>query len=289
MSISFDTKTAEGRPSRVVLNFAHRCALSCEWCYVPFNTPKADKAVVFAVIERIKALGFTSITLGGGDPFQYSFIGEVVRLAKGLGLNVHVDTHGRSLSHSTVNAELVTGVVDLIGLPLDGPTASIHDSMRGSIGHFDIVMRRLDWLKQIGAKVKINTMVSSQNLDHLLGLAQLIHKLNPWRWSIYQYWPLGPAQAVSETHSVDHAAFSTVAEEASILVRTNASTLVEVSEQLGRRSTYPIVYHDGSVNVHSVSETNSLTTICSIFDENARRRIDEACGPEREDAKSRYL
>lgn len=276
------------RPSRVVLNFTHRCALNCEWCYVPFGSPKAERDTVLDIVSRVAGLGFTSITLGGGDPFQYSFIEEVIRRADHLGLSVHVDTHGRSLRQSAMNAGVITACVDLIGLPLDGPTAVVHDRMRGYVGHFDILMRRLEWLKRLGAKVKINSMISSQNVSDLPALARLVGTLAPWGWSIYQFWPLGPAQPVSEVYRIDVDEFSASAEEARSIVSGASTTVVEVSRQLRRRSTYPLVYHDGTINVHSGNEVNALVCIGSIFDADARAKIDERCGGERDEAQDRY-
>lgn len=276
------------RPSRVVLNFTHKCALNCEWCYVPFGSSKAEPETVLAVVSRIADLGFTSITLGGGDPFQYSFIQSVIRLADSLRLSVHVDTHGRSLRQTAMNAEVITECVDLIGLPLDGSSAAIHDLMRGYIGHFDLLLRRLDWLAELGVRVKINTMISSQNISDLPALAHLVSALGPWGWSIYQFWPLGPAYPLADKHEVQADEFARRAEEAGAIVREGGSTIVEVSQQLRRRSTYPLVYHDGSVNLHSESHPNNLERIGSIFDDDARQKIDERCGSERAEAELRY-
>lgn len=277
------------RPSRVVLNFTHRCSLNCEWCYVPFGSPKAERETVLAVVSRIAELGFTSITLGGGDPFQYSFIGDIVRLADDLRLNVHLDTHARSLRHTAENAALITECVDLIGLPLDGSSASIHDRMRGYIGHFDKVMQRLSWLKDLDVRVKINTMISSQNMSDLPELARLVRRIGPWGWSIYQFWPLGPAQEVAVKHEAASEDFVLRAEEARKIVDSAGATVVEVSQQLRRRSTYPLIYHDGSINVHSGNEVNSLVCIGSIFDPDARLKIDSRCGPERLEVEPRYV
>ncbi|MDP5542482.1 radical SAM protein [Pseudomonas aeruginosa] len=277
------------RPSRVVLNFTHRCALNCEWCYVPFGSAKVDPKVVLAVVSRIAELGFLSITLGGGDPFQYSFIPEAIRLADRLGLSVHLDTHGRSLRQTAANEAVIRECVNLIGLPLDGSSAAVHDQMRGYIGHFDILIRRLDWLKQIGARVKINTMISRQNVSEMPSLACLVSNLAPWGWSIYQFWPLGPALATAKKHEVRFDEFAERAEEACAIVSREGRTIVEVSRQLRRRSTYPLVYHDGSINVHSGNDASSLVCIGSIFDDDAREKIDDHCGPERPEAEPRYL
>lgn len=277
------------RPTRVVLNFSHRCALNCEWCYVPFEAKRAQLLVVTDVVDRVASLGFQTITFGGGDPFQYSYIGDLAKRAKAVGLKVHIDTHGKSLTASQANMLLVVEAVDLLGLPLDGPNSEVHDGMRNAPGHFDIVLKRMRWLKKIGGRFKVNTIVSRRNIDSLDDLATLIYGLAPWRWSIYQYMPLGPGAAVSEAHSLDlfefHAAVASVGKRLGV----SSAPLVEVADKDSRRSTYPILRHDGSVFVHSNERTDVLLPVCSIFDARAREEIDKACGPERIAAMTRYL
>lgn len=277
-----------GRPTRVVLNFSHHCALNCEWCYVSFDASRAQRKVVMEVVDRIVSLGFQTITFGGGDPFQYSYVGDLARHAKSSGLNVHIDTHGKSLVESQANVTLLAEAVDLIGLPLDGPTPEVHDGMRGAPGHFSLVLKRLRWLRSIGARFKINTMVSRCNVDSLPELSALVQELAPERWSVYQYMPLGPGAAVAATHLLDTSAFQSAAATAAERFSASSTVVLEVADKDSRRATYPIVRHDGSVFVHSKELPDALHPICSIFEAQAREDIDTACGPERQAALSRY-
>jgi MoaA/NifB/PqqE/SkfB family radical SAM enzyme len=276
-------------PTRVVLNFTHCCALKCEWCYVTFGAERVQRQIVNEVVDRVALLGFHTITFGGGDPFQYSYLGDLAQRAKSSGLNVHIDTHGKSLIASNVNKRLVTDTIDLLGLPLDGPNADVHDSMRDAPGHFDIVINRLRWLKKIGARFKVNTVVTRSNIELLAQLAVLIHELSPWRWSVYQYMPLGPGAEVSATHSVDVLEFQTAVASIGKQLGTLGEQMLEVANNESRRSTYPIVDHEGSVFVHSNERPDILMPVCSIFDVYARDQIDKACGPERLAVRSRYF
>lgn len=278
-----------GRPTRVVLNFSHRCALSCEWCYVPFETKRAHQRVVSGVVDQVASLGFQAITFGGGDPFQYSYIGDLVRRAKAAELQVHIDTHGKSLNPSQENALLIVEVVDVVGIPLDGPNAVVHDGMRNAPGHFDVVLTRLHWLKKIGARFKVNTVVSRRNVDSLPELAALIHELAPWRWSVYQYMPLGPGAEVSVAHSLGTSEFQAAISTVGVRFGVPGAPILEVADKDSRRSTYPIISHDGSVFVHSKELPDVFQPVCSIFDARARDEIDRACGPERPAAVARYF
>jgi MoaA/NifB/PqqE/SkfB family radical SAM enzyme len=276
------------RPTRAILNFAHRCALQCEWCYVPFGQVPAQKEVVLAVISRIAELGFTSVTFGGGDPFQYSFISEVLRLAKASGLFVHVDTHGKSLQQSAANLELLESAVDLLGLPIDGSTSKIHDGMRDSPGHFEVIANRLKWLRSVRTPVKLNTVISAVNLPDVQLLASHVRSHAPSRWSVYQFWPLGPASNVDSKHGVSDSEFARAA-ECIIDAFAGSATKIEINARESRRDTYPIIHHDGTVFVHSRPPYNTFIPLGNISESEVMSKILDCCSEERPAAVSRYV
>lgn len=262
--------------------------MNCEWCYVPFLAPAANEHIVKSVVQRIAELGFTSLTVGGGDPFQYRFLPNVLRLARSLNLFVHVDTHAKSLRETAANQDLIRNSVDLIGLPLDGSSSETHDRMRSSPGHFNLVFRRLHWLAPFQDRLKINTVVSTENQHDLVQLARLISVVRPTRWSIYHYWALGPAAKVESQHALSQVLFSEVAEEAR-QVLLGGGTVVEVNAEDSRRDTYPIVHHDGSVFVHSAAPDNKFIPLGSLFEERTMDLIRSHCGPDRPIARTRYF
>jgi hypothetical protein len=136
---------------------------------------------------------------------------------------------------------------------------------------------------------KINTLVSKQNVGSLLAMPQVISSLAPTHWSLYQFWPLGPAARVREEHVIDDEAFMVHA--TAVTAHANAEDRgirPEVVGWFSRRATYPIVHHDGEVFVHSSSDPDALIYLCSIFEAHAREKIDAACSPERPGAADRY-
>ncbi len=261
--------------------------MKCEWCYVPFEAPTVREAVVASVIRRVAELDFTFLTIGGGDPFQYRFIGSTLQLAKSLRLFVHVDTHGLGLRESQETLSLLQVNVDLLGLPVDGSTAAIHDRMRQSPGHFNRVMQQLRWLADLRSRIKLNTLVSAANIDSLPSLSELIAKLQPSRWSIYQYWPLGPAARVQMKHSVPDPAFAEATERVRATFQ-RANTVIEINPRESRRDTYPIIQHDGEVFVHAPQPENTFLHLGSIFRDETMNRVLSHCAPDRPSAAARY-
>lgn len=262
--------------------------MSCEWCYVPFGTPIAREQVVQSIVHRIAELGFTSLTVGGGDPFQYRFLPNVLYLARSLNLFVHVDTHAKSLREIPDNLDLIRSSIDLVGLPMDGSSAETHDRMRSSPGHYDLITRRLHWLAPFRGRLKINTVVSAVNQHDLVRLAKVIAVIQPNRWSIYQYWPLGPGAHLAGKHALSKVQFSQVAEQARWVLH-GSETVVEVNAWDSRRDTYPIVHHDGEIFVHSTANDDEFISLGSLFEENAMDLISSHCGSDRPVAVTRYL
>jgi MoaA/NifB/PqqE/SkfB family radical SAM enzyme len=275
-------------PKRVIINFTKKCALNCEWCYVHFDSQSISRDKLIAVIERVSYLGFDSITFGGGDPFQYKYLSTVITKTKELGLFVHIDTHAITLSESYENAVLLENSVDLIGLPLDGSTRHIHDLMRSSVGHYKIIKNKLEWIKSHDISIKLNTIVSSVNKEDLKNLSKLILNLQPVRWSIYQFWPVGPATKSASKHILEDKEFLEGIRKIDFRAFENITT-IEVNTAESRRSTYPILNHNGEVYIHHEYPTDGFQYVGSIFDKGILAKIGTLCNQEREQATSRYI
>ena len=227
------------------------------------------------------------ITFGGGDPFLYEFLPSLILRAKERGMTVHVDTNSLAMKQTYETLELLENSVDLLGLPLDGADAEMHGSMRDSAVHFDILMARLDWLKSLRPKTKLNTIVTGANLTSIERIADLVvDEIRPARWSVYQYWPLAEGVNASGAHAISDGEF--LAATSNLTARVNGQTTIEVNPLLSRRLTYPFVANDGELYVHSAGPLSSYDTLGSIFDENAVGEIFRRCGAERPAAITRY-
>jgi MoaA/NifB/PqqE/SkfB family radical SAM enzyme len=261
--------------------------MNCEWCYVTFGSDAVEKDVVLSIVDRLHSLGFDSVTFGGGDPFQYKFISSILNRASELNLFVHVDTHTKGLTETISNACLIENHIDLIGIPLDASYPDLHDKVRDSEGHYNLILKRLAWLKTLNINVKVNTFVSALNVENLPLLAEVILEYMPARWSIYQYWPVGPAEGVVSRHFLSEAKFSEYIGKLDI-EKFKGGTSVEINSAESRRKTYPIINSDGKVYVHTEHPQNNFNLLGSVFDKDILMKIENACGEERYQARSRY-
>lgn len=270
---------------RAILNFEHRCNLPCKWCYVPFVRNKPDFAVTNRVLTCLVEYGISQITIGGGDPTMYQEWRGLVETAKRAGLFVHLDTNGIGLRDCESDKAALRSHVDLLGIPLDGPNASIHGLVRGQPKHFDIVIDRLFRLREIDVAIKINTIVTRMNVVVLQETAELIRSLAPSIWSVYEYWPLAAGRDIREKWDEPKGSLGeTIADLPGYIGKTR----VEKNLRHVRRLTYPIVAHDGDVYIHSASDVDQFQSLGSIFDNDVLQRAFTACTQERAEARKRY-
>jgi MoaA/NifB/PqqE/SkfB family radical SAM enzyme len=272
-------------PTRIVFNFAYRCNMDCQWCYVPFEGRAPELELCRRIITRIAELGFKVLTLGGGDPMMYPFLFELVASAKKSGLFVHVDTNGISLQCTDAVAEFISTGIDLLGLPLDGPRPEIHNQMRSTRSHFELIVNRLSWLSPYIHKVKINTFVSKCNVEEIPEMVPLINRFAPSRWSLYQYWPLSLGQRATTQHLISDAQFAEMTERLEAIAD---HIRVEINALPSRKLTYPFVSHEGLVYVHDDVDQSKYKSLGQIFDDRVMSSIFASCGSERENAESRY-
>jgi hypothetical protein len=160
--------------------------------------------------------------------------------------------------------------------------------MRGTQGHFDVIRLVLSWLAPFKGKIKINTLVSSQNLSVISEIAGLVGSLGVSRWSVYEYWPLAGGRSAVAKHAVRNDEFR--AATASLGNRPDLSTTtVEIVPATARRLTYPLVSHEGVLYVHSSEPGRDFEDLGSIFDDANVQHAFALCSGQRPEAHARYV
>ena len=271
---------------RFVLNFNHACTLKCPWCYVKFDGSIPNKQIVKNIIDRCAETGFNTLTLGGGDPYQYNWIGEILKLARTKKLFVHIDTNAIKMSETNKNIEILNNYVDLIGIPLDGSNKYIHDLSRKKEGNFDLINKKLNWLSFMKDRLKINTFAASHNINDLINLSFYIKEINPKIWSIYQYWSINNNSRVTEKNFLNDTVFGNIT---NVLKKdfTKSNIILDASDKDKRRKKYPIITHNGDVYIHH-NKNDLLLKIGSIFLDSTIDDIIYSCQKDNFDFEFRY-
>lgn len=250
---------------RICLNFHQYCNMSCPFCYIPFDkTDTYDFDNTLNVIKRISELGAHTITIGGGDPFAYSGLPDLVKNAKIAGLFTHVDTN--ILSMSKEKLRLALPYLDMIAIPFDGPPV-MHDRLRARRGHFASVVSSAydiqEAKEEFSFQLKINTMLCNTNKNSIPFLSELVNSFSADRWSIYQYWRLHNDAYRGQDFDLDNREYEDALSSAARL----APAAVEKNHIEARVNTYLFVSHNGAAYTHDPQDPNKYVGLGSIFED----------------------
>lgn len=238
--------------------------MACDYCYIPFDKSVVDFELCKDICHRLSEVGFEEVTFGGGDPFLYPEFLSFLERVRGHFRFVQVDTNGLGMERLELGR--IQGVCDLIGLPLDGPTAKVHAEMRGGRNHFGHVLELAHGFAMHSLRTKINTVVGRPNIRHLPKMPELIAELKPAVWSIYQFWPIGPiAYKNSEKYQIGKEEF---AQAVAKIEMPSQRPFVEIGSTSDRKDCYFFVNNLGKCYTVDPLDQNSYRTIGDIFDEN---------------------
>jgi MoaA/NifB/PqqE/SkfB family radical SAM enzyme len=166
------TPKASTKVATIDFHVTSECSQSCYYCWGPrgYDNP-VDTESALRIVEWVKEVGASRIVFTGGDPLKRADTGLLIRHAKKIGLEAALSTTGNELTE--VFLEKYGPHIDLISLPLDGPTEEVNSRTKGK-GHFAAVMRALNWLREHpNIDVKLCTPVTRHNLDDVSTIVQL--------------------------------------------------------------------------------------------------------------------
>jgi len=181
-------------PNRLFIEITRECNLRCKFCKIWKNKNPKDK---LTTIEKIKiisefadwfykeknSINFNdenfSVVFAGGEPFLNAK--EVLSLAKvcrNVGLMSSINTNG-TLIYPIIPKILSSGLTH-IAFSLDSHIESIHDSLRGVKGTFQLVSRSIKKLLSERKKeptIYIQTVLGSWNLENIDALVNWAEEL----------------------------------------------------------------------------------------------------------------
>jgi molybdenum cofactor biosynthesis enzyme MoaA len=229
---------------RVNFNFAAKCNMACRFCYVPFDGEEGSEVEAFAVVDELLARDVKSITFAGGDPLMYPYLQTLISRVKDTNPEVFVqlDTNALQFQHPDLQP---SGLVDLYGIPLDAVESDGSFAMRTHRRHPMLVLPVIAALVQSGSAVKVNTVVSQLNRNELVAVGHAIDQRSVRRWSLYEFWAIGPIAIRNEKdYSLGHATYITIVED---IRRRFQNLLVEDGSIGSRTGSYLFVTQTGRV------------------------------------------
>jgi AdoMet-dependent heme synthase len=163
-----------------------RCNLDCQFCDTTDRHRPPQQELSSAewcqIVTDAAEMGAKQLfVLGGGEPFIYPAIMDILRVAKECGLWGMITTNGTFL-----NAERRKQLIDMqwdeIHISVDGSTAETHDALRGKQGTFQKIVRSMCQFRGEKAERGVHTpelvlhwVITNRNfreIPHVLRLAK---------------------------------------------------------------------------------------------------------------------
>ena len=259
-------KKLDGVVSTIDFHVTCECSQECPYCWGPQDIEKpVDTGTALRIIDKIKNLAARRIVFTGGDPLTRTDIVTLIRHAKEIGLEVALSTTGDELSPAFLKD--VTPYLDLISIPLDGPTDAVNVRTKKE-GHFAAVMRALAWLRDHPSiDVKVCTPVTRHNLKTIPAVVHLVAYYAGTTQArvfsnIFQAFPRAMSDVEWEELLVSDEEFE------ELKSRVGTSDLIQINfldqEILDRL--YLMVFPDGSLVIPRGSEFMSYGSFLDIED-----------------------
>ncbi len=153
MAVSYD------REFCVQISVTNNCNLSCRHCYRDVRKAFDDEfstAELITLLHQVRDLAADldrepNVVFSGGEPLSRPDLGLLVRVARSLGIETHVNTNGTLVTEELAAALREWGIL-AVQVSLDGPTPESHDRIRGR-GNFERTLVGVRHLLAAGIEV----------------------------------------------------------------------------------------------------------------------------------------
>lgn len=235
--------------STIDFHITAKCSQACAYCWGPrrFRNP-VDTEKAQHIIARIQELGVRRIVFTGGDPLQRPDAPDLIRFAKGMGLETALSTTGDFLTPLILKR--IYPYLDLISLPLDGSTEEVNSKTKHP-GHYAAILRGLEWLRSHPTiDVKVCTPVTKHNLNDVPAIARLVEEYSHTTqarvfYNIFQAFPRAMFKAKWDRLVVSEDQFSALKS----LIGTQPNIRINFLSHETLDKLYIMVFPDGSMTV----------------------------------------
>ncbi len=177
-------------PGRVYWELTRACDLACRHCRAEaMPMPGPDELTTDecrGVLDRLAAARpAPHVVFTGGDPLKRPDFFELVEYGRGCGLPIAVAPSATPTLTAAVTRRLAALGVEAMSLSLDGPSAAIHDDVRGVLGCFGWTLVAAGRVTAAGIPLQVNTLVTADTAEHLDAIAALVAGLGAARWSLF--------------------------------------------------------------------------------------------------------
>jgi MoaA/NifB/PqqE/SkfB family radical SAM enzyme len=153
------------------------CNSKCSFCIVDSPFVKDDsisRKRVSRFLQDNAGKGFEAVNIHGGEATIRRDLLEILDEIRDLGYpTVWLQTNGRKMSHMKYAQQLVDRNVSLFIVSMHGATALTQDRISKSLGSFEQAVKGLRNIKELGAGIRTNSVVCTDNFTEVPDIATL--------------------------------------------------------------------------------------------------------------------
>ncbi|HEY3872219.1 MAG TPA: radical SAM protein [Actinocrinis sp.] len=153
------------------------CNSKCSFCIVdsPYVTDDSiSRKRVSRFLRENADKGFEAVNIHGGEPTIRRDFLEILDEIRELGYpTVLLQTNGRKLAHMNYARTVVDKGVGLFIVSMHGARGLTQDRISKSLGSFDQAVRGIRNVKELGVRIRTNSVVCRDNFTELPDIADL--------------------------------------------------------------------------------------------------------------------
>jgi len=262
-------------PLSVNFHFTQRCNYKCKFCFL--NRPTSTVLHIDTMklgLRKLREAGVRKINFAGGEPFMHpALLGQMVEFCKSE-LNfpcVQITSNARLIRKEWMR-NFGESFVDMMTLSIDSFDENVNKRIgRGRGNHVEHIFRVADLCETHDVRVKLNTVVCSENVDE--DMARHILKIRPFRWKVVQMYLVDGMNhnTGNEAYDVPHLAISN--EQFRKFVDRHRTSVPTIVEEPNERFVKAYLLLNERMRFLSTSEGGVESD--SILDVGVRRAIEQ--------------
>jgi len=164
------------RKEEFVLNITSLCNNNCLFCKKPTKIFEIFEDIK-EKIKEVKARNIKRVRVSGGEPTIHPNLFEIIKLIKGEGLNLKLNTNARIFSYPAFCEEIYNTGLRTISVPIYSDKPKIHDNVTKVQGSLEQAIIGINNWEKLGGKIEIRTVLFKENKEDISKFVDFILKL----------------------------------------------------------------------------------------------------------------
>lgn len=172
-------------PKIVCWKITSKCNRKCPFCFRP-NCRDLNTKQIYKIIDNLAVHGVKGIGITGGEPLLRKDIINILKYIRNKNIDICFATNTDFYSK---RQESINKYVSTIGIPIEGSTKEIHDSIRGvnNLGHVTNTINKIYHDTKI--PMYFTTVITHKNINDLINIENILEKYKDriLYWKIYEF------------------------------------------------------------------------------------------------------